>query len=148
MKSLQEIFDTVTNHLLTQQCRAENDTHVCRYRVTDEEDVVLKCAVGCLIDDQHYNPGMEGRSLPKTLSALNSELRAQNDFLYSKLKLLVEALEQSGLPVREDGALVPLLAHLQYIHDDTRPQHWEGHLVEAAQAFGLTFNFRHNHDVK
>jgi len=64
----QEIFDKVATHLMTQLKRAEKrrvpsygsagDTY-CRYR-TDEG---LSCAVGCLIKDEDYSPGMEGRSV-------------------------------------------------------------------------------------
>lgn len=47
----QEIFDKVLNHLRQQgkQCKGAVD---CLYRGPDG----MKCAVGCLIDDEHFNP--------------------------------------------------------------------------------------------
>jgi len=56
----QEIFDKVINHLLQQGGPALNynydDDPVCRYRSNNG----LKCAVGCLIPDDQYDPIMEG----------------------------------------------------------------------------------------
>jgi len=56
----QEIFDKVINHLLQQGGPALNynydDDHKCRYRSNNG----LKCAVGCLIPDDQYDPLMEG----------------------------------------------------------------------------------------
>lgn len=54
----QEIFDTVTNHLMTQGKPAK-EGHTCLYRSPDG----LKCAVGCLIEDSEYNSDMEGTSV-------------------------------------------------------------------------------------
>jgi hypothetical protein len=55
----QEIFDKVINHLLQQGGPALNynydDDPVCRYRSNNG----LKCAVGCLIPDDQYDPLME-----------------------------------------------------------------------------------------
>lgn len=55
--TLQEIFDKVAVHLLTQgkQSQGLYDT-ACKYRGHDG----LKCAVGCLIPDDKYRPDMEG----------------------------------------------------------------------------------------
>lgn len=50
----QEIFDTVANHLLTQNAKAQDGFH-CRYRTKDG----LKCAIGCLIKEEDYKPEME-----------------------------------------------------------------------------------------
>lgn len=57
----QEIFDTVARHLFTQGKRATDfeqsyNRTVCRYRTSDG----LKCAAGCLIPDDKYDPKMEG----------------------------------------------------------------------------------------
>jgi hypothetical protein len=51
----QEVFDTVATHLFTQG-RPATEYGRCRYRTSDG----LKCAVGCLIDDDKYFPGLEG----------------------------------------------------------------------------------------
>lgn len=47
----QEIFDTVYKHLVTQGKRSHEDGY-CKYRNPEG----LKCAVGCLIPDDMYNP--------------------------------------------------------------------------------------------
>lgn len=57
----QEIFDTIALHLFTQGKRATDfnqsyNWKVCRYRTSDG----LKCAAGCLIPDDKYDPKMEG----------------------------------------------------------------------------------------
>jgi hypothetical protein len=52
----QEIFDTVVKHLATQGRRAADDEGRCRYRAPDG----AKCAVGCLLTDEEYNPAWEG----------------------------------------------------------------------------------------
>lgn len=62
----QEIFDKVINHLLQQGGPALNynydDDPVCRYRSNNG----LKCAVGCLIPDDQYDPLMEGKGVMVT----------------------------------------------------------------------------------
>lgn len=88
----QEIFDTVATHLFAQGERAiamEPDTDICAYRTSDGK----KCAVGCLIPDELYDPGMEGHS---ALGLVNA------GFL---------------LPSFFDKNL-PLLDDLQFVHDE------------------------------
>jgi hypothetical protein len=53
---LQTIFDTAVLHLAQQQRPAIDNTGACRYRA----DGGLKCAIGCFIPDDQYNPGMDG----------------------------------------------------------------------------------------
>lgn len=55
----QQIFDTVATHLLKQGKRATNLHGTCVYR----GEGGTKCAVGCLIADEEYNPKMEGCSV-------------------------------------------------------------------------------------
>ncbi len=53
----QEVFDQVSQHLLTQKQRSVSRSEtLCSYRGDDG----LKCAAGCLIDDKEYSPSMEG----------------------------------------------------------------------------------------
>lgn len=58
----QEMFDKVVNHLLTQnkRCSVEDVYYTnglkCLYRGSSG----LKCAIGCLIPDDKYDPMMEG----------------------------------------------------------------------------------------
>lgn len=51
----QEVFEYVVKHLFVQGKRASNDLGVCRYLSNDG----LKCAVGCLIPTEIYDPLME-----------------------------------------------------------------------------------------
>jgi hypothetical protein len=56
MTTLQEIFDKVTTHLLTQGKRSiDEKKHICLYRGPNG----TKCAVGCLIKDEFYHAGLE-----------------------------------------------------------------------------------------
>jgi len=54
----QKAFDTMLNHLRKQGKPAVTEKGRHRYRVDG-----LKCAVGALIPDEEYYPGMEERSL-------------------------------------------------------------------------------------
>lgn len=60
MKSAQEVFDTVIRHLVNQRKASVNGYNgECVYRGPDG----TKCAVGCLIPDEVYNVGMEGKNV-------------------------------------------------------------------------------------
>jgi len=59
----QEIFDTVVRHLHTQGKMACDHDLGCRYRTDDG----LRCAVGCLIKDDEYDPAMEGKDIDTLL---------------------------------------------------------------------------------
>ncbi len=56
MNTLQQIFDAVATHLLSQPGPAMAPAGTCRYRTSDGR----MCAVGCLIPDDRYDPGIEG----------------------------------------------------------------------------------------
>lgn len=63
----QEIFDKVATHLFTQGVRSVSKT--CLNDASFDADYCLyrgpngtKCAVGCLIPDEDYDPTMENRS--------------------------------------------------------------------------------------
>lgn len=82
----QEIFDKVATHLLTQKAKSMaiiSDDYSCAYRGDDG----LKCAVGCLIPDDKYDPTMEGH-VAKTVLALFP--RAINVHAYLSADLLDE----------------------------------------------------------
>lgn len=95
MTTAQEVFDHVVNHFRRQGRPAihplwapDSDAYArCVYRTADGN----KCAVGCLIPDEKYDPSFEGQSVyePKVLAA-------------------------TGL-ARE---FLPLLSSLQTAHDD------------------------------
>lgn len=103
----QEIFDTVSVHLLRQKKRSLRETEYsteCAYRGKDG----LTCAAGVLIKDEHYRPELEGntphdwdvqhaigksigRSLDKEDIELLTELQDVHDF--SVISEWAEALE-------------------------------------------------------
>lgn len=76
MKSKQEIFDTVVNHLHKQGKPAEVG-NTCRYRTEDG----LMCAVGCLIPDDKYKPEMEGHVAYDILRILPPEVAEHIEML-------------------------------------------------------------------
>lgn len=86
----QEVFNTVLRHLAKMTDQAV-DGAACCYRTPEGNS----CAVGCLINDDEYNPDMEGSGV-------------------AGLGLM--------LPERLRGC-VGLLKALQMIHDD--PRNWE-----------------------
>lgn len=58
MRNMQEDFDTVITHLVNQGKRSIDSVRdMCLYRSEDG----LKCAIGCLIPDDRYNPSIEDR---------------------------------------------------------------------------------------
>ena len=81
----QQIFDKVATHLLTQGAKSMmGDT--CRYRGSNG----AKCAVGCLIKDDHYDPILELRS--------------------SRSELVKEALIKSKVDIRCSFLLLQFLS--------------------------------------
>jgi len=126
MKSLQAIFDQVASHLLTQQRQSTLDG-TCQYRTAEG----LKCAVGCLIDDQHYNDRIEGLSL---------DTAVRDRYISECAKLIIDALLNSNINVG-DTSTFQLLSRLQLIHDSYTPRMWMHHLKLTAAAFNLNFNY-------
>lgn len=108
----QETFDKVAQHLLRQNARAMGPGAIgpqCVYRAPDGK----KCAVGCLIPDDKYNPSMEGRSL----------------VMHGPLQAIV------GCENARD--MLRLLDALQGCHDDVPVEKWREHLKHIAERHGL-----------
>ena len=103
--SEQEVFDTVAKHLLTQKekCFIAGSHRDCAYRQVVENNKVLKCAAGCLIEDGEYDSDLEGK--------------AWDDLIYA------------GVIV---DANMPLICKLQIIHDDNEPYNWRFSLMNLA----------------
>lgn len=110
----QEIFNRVVRHLRAQG-KAAIKKGTCCYRV-EEDGVVLKCAVGCLIEDSKYTPAIEGQ----TASAL----------VFSKVYSQI-------LPTFEERSGVKFVEQLQLIHDFYSVESWEVKWKELAQEWGL-----------
>ncbi len=116
--SLQDIFDFVAAHLMTQGVVSEDASGRCVYRSPDG----LKCAIGCLIPDDAYRGNLEGHegNHPIVLGALGFNT--------------------------PDADRITLLLMLQKVHDDEgRRSKPPGHvpvfkpaLVELARDFNLS----------
>ena len=95
----QDIFDTVVRHLRAQKQRAleKHGMDMCAYRAPDG----LKCAIGCLIPDELYDPLFEGKSAFWLLTNNAPEARAVRVFCGAST----------------DQTVVSLMSALQDIHD-------------------------------
>ena len=111
--NLQEIFNKVVTHLLTQNARSFNAVDgKCLYR----GDKGLKCAVGCLITDEYYHPNLEGR--------------------YAGADAVLQAVLDS-LEVFWSQKLVDLLIKLQRVHDERSTDSWQAEINAVATEFNL-----------
>ena len=91
----QGAFDKVLAHLRAQGKAAADDYDQCKYRMPDGR----KCAVGCLIPDADYNPGMEGKTV-QNLQLFPGKITA----LLDKLQILHDSvLQRSGMVDWEVG---------------------------------------------
>lgn len=102
----QEVFDQVTRHLLTQMEQSKYN-NVCVYRSPDG----LKCAAGCLIADDEYDPDMEDNGW-------------------------VDLVSRFGFTQSHGN----LIQRLQDIHDEYTPKDWLNQLKNLALEFSLEFN--------
>lgn len=112
----QEVFTKVATHLLTQKVKAKSG-QTCAYRSGDG----LKCAVGCLIEDDEYMPEMEGH----IVEGLFTLAKTSDN---SKLKSFYERLGQHQR----------ILTDLQDVHDAWNTEDWRRGLHEVANTYGLT----------
>ena len=106
------VFLAVANHLLAQMRRSIVDNRLCLYR----SDEGLKCAVGCLISDEHYHEDLE----KKTVSE----------------ELVRDALERSGVRIH-DGTMLQFVGELQFVHDYSFAKDWPHRLMGVAREYGL-----------
>lgn len=113
----QELYSTSRNHLLTQMQKSlrlrsseiGKDSlypSKCAYRGVGG----LKCAVGCLIPDERYDPTLEG------FSAYN------------------ERVQKATEHTKEQNALA---GALQRVHDTCEPNNWQLQLDNVAERFEL-----------
>jgi hypothetical protein len=113
----QEIFDKVATHLLTQKKKSEIMRQAeygipkpaCAYRAADGST----CAIGCLIPDDIFQPGMEG-------------LRVQTLMVY------YESIRD--LFANNDASL---LGTLQVLHDNYPVSTWKSELAATARMYKL-----------
>lgn len=109
----QEVFEFVSKHLFEQGVQA-GDGVKCYYRGPNG----TKCAVGCLIPDELYEPRMDGR-----FSA----------WLESNLDVFELAEQYPGV-ISNTGVSIGLLRDLQFCHD--MEQHW---ITSSAMRESLRF---------
>jgi hypothetical protein len=108
MKTNREVFDFVKNHLLTQNERSMING-VCQYRGNSG----LKCAVGCLIDNVHYDKDFENQA------AYNQS---------------VKSAVQASIGFEPDNSL---LCALQGVHDYEPVKEWPMHLKRVEARYSL-----------
>jgi len=126
MKTKQEIFNQVAAHLMTQKEPAKDSAGDCAYRGLHGH----QCAVGCLIEDEHYNSYFEGILITIEHDS-GSAPTGQN-------RLLHDALLASGVDVA-DADVEALLAELQQLHDNVDAESWIDELPVIADCLNLTF---------
>ena len=114
----QDVFDKVSVHLLSQNCKAEIGWN-CAYRGENG----TSCAVGCLFPDEDYDEAMEGT----TIGHIFCKQMDDDD------RALQKALENNGI----DESNKPLLKTLQWVHDDNEPEAWAKLLEEVRNDFSL-----------
>lgn len=110
----QQIFDTVSSHLLAQGHTSfmRPGSTLCAYRGTDGS----MCAAGRLIKDEHYCPALEGKRVTE-----------------ERVKY---ALMASGINMN-DPLISSMVTHLQTMHDTTIPHEWHKHLPAIAKQHGV-----------
>lgn len=125
----QQIYDRVKRHLLKQgvksgvqpyyepedDCDDYKPEFECKYRMTDENGRVLKCAIGCLIPLRNYDPAFEGDN-------------AQSD--------KVRGAIPPSLGIAYEDA--DFLNALQTVHDGSEPDEWPAALERVARRYQLT----------
>ena len=116
--SLQEIYDFIAHHLLTQNRKSMTDLLGvrCAYRGDDD----CKCAAGAVIHDDHYSPSFEGR----TWRGVSSDIPTLND--YTHYEVYMAARYQ-----------LTLVVDMQRLHDKTDVNTWPMELVSLAVLRGL-----------
>ena len=120
-KKLQNIFDRVATHLLTQKKRAaikrpEHTVFACRYRTQEG----LSCAVGCLLSDR---VAKKGDRLSATGAGGSVWDLANHGFLPKTLS---------------DDDTLRLLSSLQIVHDGNKPSTWKTRLRKVAKEYELS----------
>lgn len=109
----QGVFNQVATHLLTQAKRSKRGGGGCLYHHPSG----LKCAAGCLISEEEYNPLWEDED-------------------WNVL------IEDYGLPRAHDD----LIRDLQYLHDNHEVVNWPDSLIDVAREHNLNADVL-NHEL-
>jgi len=119
----QEIFDKVAKHLLTQNAKARGDVETggpsgCLYY---DSETGRKCAIGCLIPQDQYDPRMEDQGCVN-----NNEM-------------VIDVLKSIGIDCGCNGADYFFIQSLQKIHDNNAVSVWKNRLITFAASWDLDF---------
>lgn len=109
MKTAQQIFDTVLNHLRAQGIASRDDNGSCAYRGKNG----ASCAIGCLIPGSFYHKSIEG-------------------FTVNNVRVM-DIMQKLGISDHEK-----LLGRLQRCHDGMESE-WESKMKFIAGYFGLDY---------
>lgn len=128
MMTLQEIFDKVAVHLLTQNRQAivvlDGSTLACHYKSPHNDD---RCAVGVLLTATD----------PKTLELLEGTCRT--DEVVQALRAAGVLDNEKSMEDRENQERLGLLRTLQQLHDEDEPVLWPSSLRRVAREYRLGF---------
>lgn len=133
MLTLREIFDKVKSHLLAQGGRAMDGTS-CVYRSSTGR----KCAVGCLIADEAYDPRIEGAFMGHVWPENGRWYPFHNEGYLNRDERFAKALTESGIPATNE--VKQMLARLQDMHDGKLneaydPRNWPEILDQIERSF-------------
>ena len=112
----QETFDKVVNHLRKQGAKAEGEIYgTSRQCIYWDRNTGRKCAAGCLIPEDKYDPKFETKSVK-----------------YEEIRNIIE----------DEGHDLYLVRCLQWIHDDRDILDWEVSFMALANSLGLEYSER------
>lgn len=128
----QEVFNKVSTHLLSQMRQALGKNYFYAYKTKDG----LKCAIGCLIPDNLYDPKIEGLTI-RDIMEISSQILFSKNILEFK-----NILETELGPLNNDDLI--FLKDLQLIHDFFFPDTWKKKLENLAKSSNLVFELKEN----
>jgi len=105
MLSPKEIYERVSEHLLTQRAVSEDDNGSCRLRSPEGR----KCAIGSLVRDELYEPELEGVGI--------------SYYRHARDGRLLRALYASNVNAY-DPNIIDLLIELEEVHDYADIDEW------------------------
>lgn len=120
-----EVFQKVKEHLLTQREAAIGNDDECMYRADSGR---LKCAVGCLIPDDLYDPDIEGVGI--TQLTIKDDEQGELKFAPTSqwqhddaIHKFAQILNKTG--IERSSETRAMLCDLQRLHDSEEPDYWE-----------------------
>ncbi|EKS68981.1 hypothetical protein BURK_028165 [Burkholderia sp. SJ98] len=105
MLSPKDIYERVSEHLLTQRAVSEDDNGSCRLRSPEGR----KCAIGSLVRDDVYEPELEGVGI--------------SYYRHARDGGLLRALYASKVNAY-DPNIIDLLIELEEVHDYAEIEEW------------------------